>query len=336
MVDILREPVTGRSVWTAADIGAEDSYARRFTEDDLQEFDRALAGVREKSAPELSKRDFPLPSFSAKVRDVLDELEHGTGFVLLRGLPIHDRYSVEEAAKIYWAIGLHLGELVPQNRRGELIGHIRNLGAKGHNTRGYATASAAAFHTDQTDIVGLMCLRPARSGGISLVASAMALYNIVLDEHPEWLDVLYKRFPTDWVSEEPPGSPGWYYSRLYSYVDGLLSAAYRTGRILSATRFPDVPRLGAREVACLLFLDEIPTRPGVALDMTLEVGDIQFVNNFVTLHSRTGFVDDPDDPAFQRHLLRLWVSRPDTGRVVCPEYHYWRSGISRLEWARSA
>ncbi|MGH8967071.1 MAG: TauD/TfdA family dioxygenase, partial [Actinomycetes bacterium] len=129
--------MTGRSVWTAAGIGAEDSYARRFTEDDLLEFDRALAGVRDRPAQELSRRDFPLPGFTEKVRDVLAELEHGTGFVLLRGLPVHDRYSVEEAAKIYWAIGLHMGELVPQNRKGDLIGHIQNLGAKGHNARGF-------------------------------------------------------------------------------------------------------------------------------------------------------------------------------------------------------
>ena len=113
---------------------------------------------------------------------------------------------------------------------------------------------------------------------------------------------------------------------LYSYFGGVLSATVRTGRAMSAMRFPDVPRLTADEVSCFMYFDSLPKRPGVALGMQLQTGDLQFVSNFVTVHTRTAFVDDAADPARQRHLLRLWISRPEGGRPLCPEYAAWRSG----------
>ena len=135
---------------------------------------------------------------------------------------------------------------------------------------------------------------PALYGGESFVASSGLLYNFVVDEHPEYLPILHKNFPTDWRSEEPPGSPGWYLEPLYSYFGGALSATVRTGRAMSAMRFPDVPRLTADEVSCFTYFDSLPKRPGVALGMQLQTGDLQFINNFVTVHTRRAFVDDAE------------------------------------------
>jgi hypothetical protein len=101
-------------------------------------------------------------------------------------------------------------------------------------------------------------------------------------------------------------------------------------------RFPEVPRLTADEVSCFMYFDSLPKRPGVALGMELQTGDLQFINNFVTVHTRTAFVDDADDQAHQRHLLRLWISRPEVGRPLCSEYAVWRSGYptGRLSLSR--
>jgi len=223
-------------------------------------------------------------------------------------------------------MGRHMGNLVPQNRKGDLVGQVKDLGRRGPYERAYATNEDLGFHTDSTDFVGLMCLRPALYGGESFVASSGLLYNFVVGEHPEYLPILSKNFPTDWRSEEPPGSPGWYLEPLYSYFGGVLSATVRTGRAMSAMRFPEVPRLTADEVSCFLYFDSLAKRPGVALGMQLQTGDLQFVNNFVTVHTRTAFIDDAENPARQRHLLRLWISRPEAGRPLCPEYAFWRGG----------
>ena len=134
-----------------------------------------------------------------------------------------------------------MGNLVPQNRKGDLVGHMRDLGRRGPYERAYATNEDLAFHTDSTDFVGLMCLRPSLYGGESFVASSGLLYNFVVREHPEYLPILSKNFPTDWRSEEPPGSPGWYLEPLYSYFGGALSATVRTGQAMSAMRFPRCP-----------------------------------------------------------------------------------------------
>jgi Taurine catabolism dioxygenase TauD, TfdA family len=329
VTEVLAEPVVGPSVWKGDELANSDRWILRFTEEDLTDFERALAFVSAKHIGELTDiqaDDFPLPHFRERLDDIKDRLENGLGLVLLRGLPIYDRFSEEQAAAIYWGLGRHLGQLVPQNRKGDLIGHIRDLGRRGPYERAYATNEDLGFHTDSTDFVGLMCLRPALYGGESFVASSGLLYNMVVDEHPEYLPILHKSFPTDWRSEEPPGSPGWYSEPLYSYFGGALSATVRTGRVMSAMRFADVPRLSADEVSCFMYFDSLAKRPGVALGMQLETGDIQFVNNFVSVHNRSAFADDPQDPARQRHLLRLWVSRPEDGRPLCPEYAIWRNG----------
>jgi Taurine catabolism dioxygenase TauD, TfdA family len=329
VTDILTAPVSAASVWRGDELTDTGRWIIHFSEDDLADFERALAhasrtGVAE--VTELRAEDFPLTVFQDRIDDIVDRLEHGLGVVLLRGLPIYDRFSEDEAAIIYWGLGQHMGNLVPQNRKGDLVGHIKDLGRRGPYERAYATNEDLGFHTDSTDFVGLMCLRPALYGGESFIASSGLLYNFVVDEHPEYLPILNKRFPTDWRSEQPPGSPGWYLEPLYSYVGGALSATVRTGRAMSAMRFPDVPRLTADEVSCFMYFESLPKRPGVALGMQLQTGDLQFVSNFVTVHTRTAFVDDADDPAHQRHLLRLWISRPEGGRPLCPEYAVWRGG----------
>ena len=210
MTGILTEPVSGPNVWRDDELADAGCWIVRFSEEDFADFERALADVAKKNlkdVTEIRARDFPLPHFQERIDDIVDRLEHGLGLVLLRGLPIYDRFSEVEATIIYWGIGRHMGNLVPQNRKGDLVGQIRDLGRRGPYERAYATNEDLGFYTDSTDFVGLMCLRPALHGGESFVASSGLLYNFVVAEHPEYLPILHKNFPTDRRSEEPPGSP---------------------------------------------------------------------------------------------------------------------------------
>ena len=134
MPEVLAEPVAVPSVWTGDELANAERWIIPFTEDDLTDFERALALVATKRITELTDMradDFPLPHFRERLTDIVDRLERGLGLVLLRGLPIYDRFSEEQAAIIYWGLGRHLGQLVPQNRKGDLIGHIRDLGRSG-------------------------------------------------------------------------------------------------------------------------------------------------------------------------------------------------------------
>lgn len=315
--------------WRAADLEGSDEWVIDLAEDDLVDLERAVAASRHKDILAVEQADFPLPAFGERLSLLVDELEHGRGFAVLRGLPIGSRFGDEEATRIFWGIGRHLGNLVTQNRRGDLLGQIRDLGSTGPFERIYATTEAQTLHADSTDYAALLCLRQGLSGGDSFVASTLTLYDIVMAEHPEYRPILFKSFATDWRCEEPPGSPGWYLEPLFSECEGLLSGTLRTSRIIAAQRFAEVPRLTAEETACLAYLDSVMERPDLSLFMRLEPGDIQFVNNFITLHGRTAFVDDEGDPGRRRHLLRLWISRPMGGRPLCPEYAVWRNGYVR-------
>jgi hypothetical protein len=52
--------------------------------------------------------------------------------------------------------------------------------------------------------------------------------------------------------------------------------------------------------------------------MELERGDLQLLNNFVIWHSRTSF-EDFEDPDEKRHLMRLWMSTPNSPELP-PEF----------------
>ena len=324
---MLETAITGPAVWLGDELQDSDEWIVRLSETDLDEIDRGLAGVAGTPAERIAKGDVALPGLRDRLRDVADTLQDGRGFVLLRGLPVPDRVSDEQAAKVFCAIGHYLGTPVSQSRQGELIGHLQNLGQPGAFQRRFATSEATAFHSDRTDIVGLMCLRPARFGGESLLVSTMTLYNIVVQEHPEYLPILYKQFAKDLMDEQRPGEPGWERLPLFCYESGYLSGTTSTSWFVSAMRFADVPRLSAEEMSCFIFLESLPKRPGLSLSMMLEPGDIQFVSNFSIMHTRTSFIDDPDDPAHQRHLLRLWLSHFSHGRPVCEAFANGRLGL---------
>ena len=320
------EPMTGPSVWRADEFEHSDDWIYRFTEADLDELERGVESVAGRDVHDLTPDAFPLPGLEARIKEFIDELDTGRGFVVLRGLPVGRRFDRAAAAAVFWAICARIGRLVPTVKDGTILNHVYDRGpGQDPNARAYTTNIGGHIHSDGVEVVGLMCLQPAISGGESIVASSMTVFNTLLEEHPEWLPIVFKRFACDWKMEEPPGSVGWYPQALYCYVDGWLSATLKTGFLRSAQRFDGVAPLTEAEFACLEYLESIPRRPGVTLQMALEAGDIQLVNNYVTLHSRTAYQDDPARPDERRHMLRYWMSRSGLSpRVVSPDYEFMR------------
>jgi Taurine catabolism dioxygenase TauD, TfdA family len=328
---MLDRPVLGPPAWRGENLQGSEDWIVRLTDEHVDEIERALANVAGKRPEDVDESELSSGSLGEMAREVYKSLQDGRGFVLFRGLPVHERFTEAEAETAFWMIGSLLGTPVSQNRNGEFIGHLQNKVVPGAFDRRYATNEGMGYHSDNTDFVGLMCLTPARFGGESLLASTMEAYNVVLDEHPEYLPTLYKYFAKDRMGEEHPGEPGFEMLPLFCYEDGYLSGTTSTPWFVSAMRFEDVHRLSAEEMSCFMFLDALPKRPGMSLSMTLEPGDIQFANNFVITHTRTGFVDDPDDPMHQRHLLRLWLSHFDGGRPVCEAFAKGRIGIKPFQ-----
>jgi len=105
---------------------------------------------------------------AAFLAGMLDEVEFGRGFVLLRGIPM-ERFDDASAGLLFRGLGCHIGDVVARNAKGDLLGHVRDHGYAGYrgrdDVRGYQTRARLEFHTDVVDVVGLMCLRAAREGG---------------------------------------------------------------------------------------------------------------------------------------------------------------------------
>jgi hypothetical protein len=87
----------------------------------------------------------------------------------------------------------------------------------------------------------------------------------------------------------------------------MVSCRYIRNQINAGAVKREVP-LTTFERAALDHLDEQTRRADLRLDMDLEPGDIQLINNYTVLHSRTGFVDGPEPP--RSATLRLWLKFP--------------------------
>src|SRR5262249_9809279 len=157
--------------WRAADIADSSAWTYRLTDADVRELEAALAYAKSRHGEllDVTRDDFPLPNLAAKLAVFETELIDGRGFQLISGGPV-ERLSDADASLIYWGIGMHLGNPWPQNKHGHLLGDVTDQGKKHYDptSRGNELGPVGMpYHSDGSDLVGLMCLRKAISGGIS-------------------------------------------------------------------------------------------------------------------------------------------------------------------------
>jgi len=312
------QPVQHPCAWRGPDMAVRHDWIVHLDDADLEEIDAGLARARDRGIgiPALTRADFPMPGVARKLDRVREALEDGCGFSLIRGLPVH-RYTKAEAALAYWAVGAHLGTAFAQNAQGDMLGHVRDLGADWKTdmrARGYQTRLHLPFHNDSTDVVGLLCLQQARTGGASRIVSSATLHNVFLERRPDLWAVMCEPFCVDRRGEESAGQKPWYVTPCFSYLDGRLFVRYNRTFIESAQRFAEVPRLTDAQREALDLMDALCSDPAFHLDMAFEPGDMQFLNNYVVLHSRGEYEDWPE-PERKRHLLRLWLRTPGFARL---------------------
>jgi hypothetical protein len=311
------------AAWYGPDLARKpDDWIYTLSEEDLQCMDRALKQFASSGLTmgEISRATFPLGEFGDRLDRVLQALLHGRGFILLRGLPL-ERYSKQQAALAYLGIGAYLGKFRSQNARGHLLGHVRDTGAdiSDAGTRYYQTNRQLEFHTDSADIVGLLCLRPAKHGGESLIASSVTIYNEMNSQFPELVEALFNPYPTDRRGEVPEGMQAWFDLPVFNWYADQLSTIYVGQYIRTAqASFPAARRLTELEFQAIAKLDELANDPRIHLKMDFRMGDMQFLHNHQILHSRTDF-EDWEAPEQRRHLYRLWLA-PENARPLPPDF----------------
>lgn len=336
-----RPLIEGPSAWIGRDLRERpDAWAYQLSEGEIREIEAATASVRARGLDiaEIRRADFPLPNFGPVLDRLRYEILNGRGFVLIRGLAVEGRPTADSAAA-YWGIGAHLGNARSQNAMGHLLGHVRDVGlaTSDPNVRTYQTTERQHFHTDSCDIVGLLCLKTAKRGGLSSIVSSMAIYNVMATRRPDLVARLLRPFPTDRRGEVPVGKKPYFEIPVYNDFAGYLSVIYSRTYINSGQRFAEARRLEPADVEALDMFDDLANDADLRLDMELRPGDMQFLHNHTILHDRTAFEDWPE-PERKRHLLRLWLAAPgarplppiyaerygsttvgDRGGIICPD-----------------
>jgi alpha-ketoglutarate-dependent taurine dioxygenase len=274
---------------------------------------------------EITKRDFAHPALDRDLAAVLAEIGTGPGLLVLRGFPV-GKYDDHTMQTVYWGIGTHFGRGCSQSADGDYLGHVTNV-AKA--SRGYTTDRELSLHTDSAEIVGLLCVRDAKEGGMSIYASSLKVHEIVAREHPEYLAVLERGFRCDRRGEEAPEddpvTP--YRVPVFSEVGGVLSCRFVRGVIDRGAETLG-QKLSQLEQDALGFFEAVAQRDEVRFELTLRPGEASFINNYEILHARTGFVDH-DDPAKKRLLYRLWLEG-EPPRPMKKEVHLYQNRSGRM------
>lgn len=298
------------AAWRGEDLAADPSrWLVSLTDEQIADISAAAdalitEGVSQRHVTaghvQLPSLDFELPVWQSTLRD-------GLGVVCLRGLPVR-AWGAEKSAMAFWALGHRIGTPGPQNPAGDLLGHVTDDGQSGSAplVRLYRTADEIAFHCDGADVVGLCCLRTARSGGQSRIASSVTVYNELVSEHPELAAELFEVFDVDRRDEQAAGAAPTFRLPPCSWDGSTLRTFWHSDYMRSAERHDSVEISDLRRQAINQY-DTIANRDGVHLDMWLEEGDIQLVSNHLVVHARTRYEDHVESDE-RRHLLRLWLS----------------------------
>jgi len=317
----LPPPIRDASAWFGPDLATQTDWIELLSADEVAEIEaasRRLAAT-EIDWQRLEPGDFPLPTLEPRLKSIRDEVLEGRGFVLLRGLPV-ELWGRRLSAIAFLGLGRHLGTFRSQNKDGHLLGHVKDLGLSSNdpNVRIYQTRERQNYHTDSCDVVGLLCLQSARTGGLSSLVSSTTIYNQMRERRPDLACVLFDPIETDRRGEIPAGQLPYFRIPVFNWYTERLTTLYHRNYIDSARRFPDVPALTEQQIEALNLFDQLSDDPALHLRMELRVGDIQLVHNHSLLHDRIAFEDWPE-PERRRHLLRLWLA-PQQARPLPPVF----------------
>ena len=299
-------------LWRGEALWRRDDWEVRLSDDDVDQLKSAVDGCSDRDAESIRKEDFQLRALADRLSKVQRQLEEGSGFAFVRGLPM-ERFDEDRLRRLFWGIAIHLGTPVSQSAAGERIFSVADAGysADDARSRGPNTSRKLSFHTDRCDVIGFCCHRQARSGGENYIVSSMALYNEILERRSDLLAVLrepfyYLRHTVDDGNDQP-----WCRQPVFSFCEGYFAANLLRVLIDRAHAHPDLPDLTPEQIEALDLVESLASDPALHATFRQEPGDMVFLNNWVTLHKRSAFEDWPE-PERRRHILRIWLSMPNS------------------------
>jgi hypothetical protein len=324
-------PVDHASAWRSGERD-RDSFVVQLQVHHLVALDQALQTVKQnnRDAESITLDDFCLSDIEADVASWRDEVMNGSGMIILSGFPL-ERYSKDELGMLHFGLGTHFGTAMSQSVMGDRLGHVINVGGKDPKERAYRNSTELDMHTDACDVVAMMCLQKAQSGGFSGYVSAISIYNEIVRRQSDLMPLLLEGFYYHRFGEEAPGQAPVTEEKIpvFSFSQGLLSVNYLRSYIEMAAEELKTP-LSPQQVAALDLVDEISMDERFALKFITRPGDAVFFNNLTVLHNRSAF-EDSAVAAEKRHFLRLWLVAHEP-RPVCDSLRIYEGrGIAKQE-----
>jgi hypothetical protein len=315
------------AAWRVTDLEQDQSWIFSIDGDARAHLARMVRGRfdPERSLLEYSRADFDLGSAWPIISAAVREAHHGRGLALVHGLP-REGLDENEFKLLNWAVGLHIGVARPQGKASQYISPVRDVGVdyRAASGRGYSSNAKLDFHVDGADLTTLTCYNTAKSGGQSMVSSSITARNVLMAERPDLAEIAHRDFHFSRQNEETEDEGPFYGQPLFDDADGKIFGKWNRNRVQSAQRFDAVPRLTHQQLETMAVLDEILQRPENMFTMFLEPGDLQIINNYTALHSRTEY-EDFEMPEEKRLLFRLWLAPPDSVRLPDSWWDFYRA-----------
>lgn len=320
---VLARPVDDPAVWTAAEV-TKETFAMPLSEAEIDALEDCMRKSADKHRWETTKEEFSHPLVLSLIERVWKRLTEESGVAILTGLT-RDRFSDDEMERIYWGIGTHLGQGQPQNPAGDMIGYVQREETN-PTDRGYRSAAELSMHTDNSEVVGLMCVQRAETGGESSLASALAVHNRIVEERPDLMQALYDGYYF-WLPEKREGIATTDEKLpVFCNIDGKVSCNFAGTYMRKAADLRQDTLSPELDEAIDLF-SRLVNGPEMRAEFMLDPGDMMLWNNYVLVHSRQSFEDSPER---KRKLLRLWLKTEGDMRPVTERFRTRERTLKRM------
>ena len=321
-----RKPITGDCVWHGADISTRHDWRFRLTDEMWYELLSATNKAERQSLTwaEVGQHNFDIPLTADLLKKISTFLEQGPGLAKLQGLQL-EQLTQAQRRIMFYGIGQNLGSPVSMSQQGMMMSDVTDEGANSAKRYGHVkdtddndflssrarvhSTGKLRFHNDRCDVVALLCVAQAMTGGISRLASVPTIHNIMLQRRPDLLALLFANYHRSRLGEEFGDNAAWYSIPIFAQHQDHFTSHYSRTFIEAAQLNPEVEKMSAAQWQAIDLMHEIADE--VAFETTQQPGEIQFLNNHVIFHGRTEYQDNPDTDV-RRLLHRLWISMPNS------------------------
>lgn len=317
-----RQPIAGACVWHGAELADRKDWRFNLTDAMWHELLTATKSAVQQAQTwqVVDEHNFQIPQTAVLLNEIATYLEQGPGLARLNGLHLEE-LTEEERRIMFYGIGQTLGTPVSMSRQGMMMSDVTDEGANSAKRYGHVkdeddndflssrarvhSTGQLRFHNDRCDVVALLCVAAAASGGISRLASVPMIHNIMLERRPDLLALLFDDYHRSRLGEEFGDNANWYSIPIFAQQEGHFTSHYSRTFIEAAQLQPDVEKMTAAQWQAIELMHEIADK--VAFETAQSPGEIQFLNNHVVFHGRTEYQDHPE-PDARRLLHRLWIS----------------------------